>query len=111
MKWENLPESLKTKEVKPYYDILKKRFPARLFKRAFDILSSKLLTSGPVVIQPESIVSFTLFASYSVRSGGEKGIYIQIPPFVKLHLLLCSKSFKNNLLVDSFGGNMILYKK
>ena len=78
---------------------------------SFDILSSKLLTSGPVVIQPESIVSFTLFASYSVRSGGEKGIYIQIPPFVKLHLLLCSKSFKNNLLVDSFGGNMILYKK
>lgn len=43
MKWENLPESLKTKEVRPYYDILKIRFPARLFKRAFDITASIIL--------------------------------------------------------------------
>ena len=43
MKWENLPESLKTKEVKPYYDIIKKRWATRLFKRAFDITASIIL--------------------------------------------------------------------
>ena len=41
--WEKLPENLKTKEVKPYFDILKKRWATRLFKRAFDITASIIL--------------------------------------------------------------------
>ena len=43
MMWEKLPENLKTKEVKPYFDILKKRWATRLFKRAFDITASLTL--------------------------------------------------------------------
>lgn len=43
MIWEKLPESLKIKEVKPYYDILKRRWTARLFKRLFDITASSVL--------------------------------------------------------------------
>ena len=35
-KWDDLPESMRIPEVKPYYDILNKKRPSLLLKRAFD---------------------------------------------------------------------------
>lgn len=42
-RWENLPDELRTDEVKPYYDILKKHKCGRFFKRLFDISVSFFL--------------------------------------------------------------------
>ena len=46
-RWEDLPENMRTAEVRPYYDILKRKAGSRFLKRAFDIIAS--LAAGLVV--------------------------------------------------------------
>ena len=41
--WNDLPESLRREEVKPYYEILSKRKGSLLIKRIFDIVVSALM--------------------------------------------------------------------
>lgn len=51
-KWENLPEGLKTDEVRPYYDILSGKRTSLVIKRIFDIFCSgiMLLILSPVFL-------------------------------------------------------------
>lgn len=42
-KWEDLPEFMKTPEVRPYYDILDKKRPSLLMKRIFDVCIAGIL--------------------------------------------------------------------
>ena len=42
-KWENLPETMQTDEVRKYYDILKEKRVSLFFKRVFDIVVSLIL--------------------------------------------------------------------
>ena len=51
-KWENLPEGLKTDEVRPYYDILSGKRTSLVFKRIFDVFCSgiMLLILSPVFL-------------------------------------------------------------
>lgn len=42
-KWENLPESLRTEAVRPYYEQLKKRKVSLFFKRLLDVVLSAIL--------------------------------------------------------------------
>ena len=42
-KWDKLPDSLRTPEVRPYYEILNKRRFSLLIKRLFDLLAAILL--------------------------------------------------------------------
>lgn len=42
-KWEELPEFMKTDEVKKYYEILSKKKPQLVLKRVFDIVMSLLM--------------------------------------------------------------------
>lgn len=44
-KWDSLPESMKTDEVKPYYLALKKKTGSLIVKRMFDIIVSLILLS------------------------------------------------------------------
>jgi lipopolysaccharide/colanic/teichoic acid biosynthesis glycosyltransferase len=39
-KWERLPEFLQNPEIRPYFDLLKKRWFSRFLKRLFDIIVS-----------------------------------------------------------------------
>lgn len=51
--WNKLPDNLRLPEVKPYYDILKKRWFSRFLKRLFDIFAGILvmiLLSIPMII-------------------------------------------------------------
>lgn len=41
--WDKLPDRMKIPEVRPYYDILKKRRVSLFVKRAFDLLAAALL--------------------------------------------------------------------
>ncbi len=52
-KWEQLPQSLRTEAVRPYYEQLKKRWLSLFFKRVFDLLVSFLLL---VVLSPVFLV-------------------------------------------------------
>jgi len=49
IKWEKLPPEMQTKEVKKYYDILKKRKVSLFFKRVFDIIIALIML---VVLSP-----------------------------------------------------------
>lgn len=51
-KWEDLPESLRTEAVRPYYDSLKKKQGALVLKRCFDIAVSfvMLVLLSPVLL-------------------------------------------------------------
>ena len=42
-RWEDLPESMRTSEVRPYYDRLRKKRVRRFCKRAFDIVCALIL--------------------------------------------------------------------
>lgn len=42
-KWEQLPQQLQTKEVKPYFELLCKKRGSLFLKRAFDIMASALM--------------------------------------------------------------------
>lgn len=42
-KWENLPQELRTEQVWPYYDILRKKQAALVCKRVFDIVVSGVM--------------------------------------------------------------------
>ncbi len=52
-KWDSLPETLKISEVRPYYDILKKRVFSRFLKRTFDIFASLFLI---ILLSPVMVV-------------------------------------------------------
>lgn len=75
-RWEDLPEIMKTEEVRPYYDTLKKHKISLALKRAFDLLISlvllliiwpvlgiiaiavKLDSPGPVFFRQERITTY-----------------------------------------------------
>lgn len=42
-KWEQLPQQLQTEEVRPYYELLRKKRLSLFWKRAFDIIVSALM--------------------------------------------------------------------
>ena len=63
-KWEELPDYMRTEEVKPYYDLLKKRTGSLILKRVFDIVFSALLL---MVIWPLFII---IAAAIKVDSKG-----------------------------------------
>ena len=44
-KWEELPDFMRTDEVRPYYEILKKKQVSLLLKRAMDLLGGLILLS------------------------------------------------------------------
>lgn len=52
-RWEDLPKELKLDEVKPYYDILKKKQVSLFFKRVFDVVVSLLLL---VILSPVFLI-------------------------------------------------------
>ena len=52
-KWEDLPKELQLDEVRPYYDILKKKQVGLFFKRVFDIVVSLLML---IILSPVFLI-------------------------------------------------------
>lgn len=52
-KWEQLPEQLRTAEVRPYYDSLRKKQFSLFWKRAFDIVVAAILL---ILLSPAFLV-------------------------------------------------------
>ncbi len=95
-KWEELPEKLKTDEVKPYYDRLDSHRVQLIIKRIFDVLVSlfgimffspiflvtaiaiKLDTPGPVFYRQERVTQygrvFRIFKFRSMSVNAETGV-------------------------------------
>lgn len=54
-KWDELPESIRIPEVKPYYDVLNKKRLSLLFKRAFDFCVALIMTV--ILIIPMAVIA------------------------------------------------------
>ena len=66
-KWEDLPQEMRTEEVRPYYDLLRKKQGSLLCKRLFDILASLVLL---VLLSPVFLVlACLLYTSPSPRDS------------------------------------------
>ena len=100
-KWEELPEEMRTPEVRKYYDILQKKKGSLLLKRGFDITASaimlamlspaflalgiaiKLDSSGPVFYRQERVTQwnerFRIFKFRSmVQNADRKGSLVTV---------------------------------
>lgn len=93
-KWSELPSYMKTKEVRKYYDIIKKRQGSLLVKRMFDVIVSMILllilspimvvlmimikidSTGPVFFRQERVTQygriFRIFKFRSMVNNAEK---------------------------------------
>ena len=63
-KWEDLPQNMQTKEVRPYYDILCKKKGALVLKRIFDLVVSALML---IILSPIFLI---LAVAIAVDSKG-----------------------------------------
>lgn len=63
-KWDSLPDCLRTEEVRPYYDMLKKHTFSLILKRCFDIIMSLLML---IILSP---VFLTLAIWIKIDSPG-----------------------------------------
>lgn len=63
-KWDDLPDSMRTEEVRKYYDILDKKRFSLVCKRAFDIVFSLLLL---IILSPAFLI---LAAAIKIDSPG-----------------------------------------
>jgi lipopolysaccharide/colanic/teichoic acid biosynthesis glycosyltransferase len=61
-KWEDLPSCMQTPEVRPYYNIVKKKWISRFFKRCFDIFVSLIFL---IILSPLFVVLSILVACSS----------------------------------------------
>jgi len=53
LKWNELPDQMKTEEVKPYYEILRRKRGSLVVKRTFDVFAASAMTialAAPMVI-------------------------------------------------------------
>lgn len=66
-KWEDLPKELQLDEVRPYYDILKKKQAGLIFKRAFDIVLSFLML---IILSP-----LFLILAIAIKSDSEGPVF------------------------------------
>lgn len=75
-KWDDLPDYMKCKEVRPYYDVLRKHHCSLLLKRIFDVFVALILlvilaipmvvisvmiktdSSGPVMFRQERVTTY-----------------------------------------------------
>lgn len=99
-KWELLPAQLQTEEVRPYYDILRKKQASLLLKRVFDIVVSALMlvvlspvflvlaiaikadSPGPVFFRQVRVTQyakpFRIFKFRSMVQGADKGSQVTV---------------------------------
>lgn len=100
IKWDKLPQELKTEEAKKYYDILKKKRASLFFKRMFDIVVSTLMliilspvflilavaikldSSGPVFYRQTRVTqyckTFRIFKFRSMVQNADKGSLVTV---------------------------------
>lgn len=99
-KWDELPENMKTEEVRGYYEILERKKGNLILKRCFDIIVSlgmlimlspvflflaiaiKLDSSGPVFYRQERVTQygevFRIFKFRTMVQNADKGAHITV---------------------------------
>lgn len=132
-KWEDLPKELQLDEVRPYYDILKKKEIALFFKRVFDIVVSSLMliilsplflilaiiikldSKGPVFYRQERITQYgKVFRIHKFRSmcddADKKGTLVTVSEDSRItrvgRIIRKYRLDEISQLIDVLQGNM-----
>lgn len=132
-KWDKLPESMQIEEIKPYYEILRKKNFSLAIKRCFDIFVSaimllllsplflvvaiaiKLDSKGPVFYRQERITqygrSFRIFKFRSmVNNADKKGTLVTVDNDVRVtkvgKFIRKFRIDEISQLIDVFKGTM-----
>ena len=132
IKWEKLPEQMKTEEVKEYYDVLKKKKVSLFFKRVFDIfvsfvlllilfpfflilaLAIKIDSKGPVFYRQERITQYgKVFRIHKFRSmvvGADKSSQVTVANDARVtkvgKFIRKCRLDEISQLIDVLSGNM-----
>lgn len=64
-KWEELPDYMRTEEVRPYYDSLKKKYMSLFFKRCFDLVVGIIVF---IILSPIMII-FSIAIAIDSKGG------------------------------------------
>lgn len=131
-KWEELPAELQTEEIRPYYDILKKKKISLFFKRCFDIAASgimliilspvflilgvaiKLDSKGPVFYRQVRVTQynkeFRIFKFRSMVQDADKGSQVTVSGDARVtrvgKLVRKCRLDEISQLIDVFRGTM-----
>ena len=131
-KWEELPAELQTEEVRPYYDILKKKKVSLFFKRCFDIAVSavmlillspvflilgiaiKLDSKGPVFYRQVRVTQynkdFRIFKFRSMVQDADKGSQVTVSGDARVtrvgRIVRKCRLDEISQLIDVFRGTM-----
>lgn len=60
--WDKLPKNMRTEDVRPYYESLKKKKVSLALKRAFDVIASTIMI---VILSPLLIIISVLIVTDS----------------------------------------------
>ena len=131
--WDKLPEELRTAEVRPYYDCLRKKQVSLFFKRIFDIVVSALMlivlspaflvlaiaikadSPGPVFYRQERVTQygkhFRIFKFRSMVTDADKlGSQVTVSGDARItkvgHLIRDARLDELCQLIDIFRGTM-----
>ena len=99
--WNKLPEYIKSVEVKPYYDLLKRKWLYRFIKRAFDIFASLILLV--LLFVPSLIIGIIISCT---SSGGPFFLQQRVGRYGKIFKIVKFRTMKKN----SEGNQHITHK-
>lgn len=131
-KWEDIPAEMQTKEVRKYYDILKKKKISLFFKRVFDIVVSAIMlvilspiflilaiaikidSKGPVFYRQVRVTQynkkFRIFKFRSMVQGADKGSQVTVSRDTRItrvgKIIRKFRLDEISQLIDVFRGTM-----
>ena len=100
-KWDKLPDFMKCDEVKPYYDLLKRKWFYRFVKRTFDIFASFFLLI--ILFLPSLIIGIVICCD---SKGGPFFLQQRVGRYGKIFKIVKFRTMKR----DSEGSQHITHK-
>lgn len=89
--WEKMPDYIRCEEVKPYYDLLKRKWFYRFIKRIFDIIASFILLI--ILFLPSLIIGIAISCS---SKGGPFFLQQRVGRYGKLFRIIKFRTMKKN---------------
>ena len=89
--WNKLPDYLKTDEIRPYYDLIKRKWFYRFVKRTFDIFASFVLFF--VLLIPSLIIGLVIVCT---SKGGPFFLQQRVGRYGKMFKIIKFRTMKKN---------------
>ena len=130
LNWNELPDQMKTKEVKPYYEILRRKRRSLLVKRTFDIFAASAMTivlvvpmviiaaavkidsKGPVIYRQERVTTYgKVFKIHKFRTMVDKADTIPLKKLLEREIEYKKNTIKLHRSILEQISNNETYRK